>query len=290
MGDYVIMTDSSCDLPTYLVKELGLYVLPLSFYLDDKKYMNYTDEREILNKDFYELIRKKKQAKTSGINVSDFINEMEKLLRDGKNILYLGFSSKLSCTYSNAVVAVNELKGKYPERKIYTVDTKCASLGQGLLTYLVSKGKIDGLDIDKAFELAENLKLKICHWFTVDDLFYLKRGGRISGATAAIGSLLGIKPLLHVDNEGCLIGIGKVRGRKSSLDFIINKVKESAVNIAEQVVFISHGDCIEDAEYVANELKNRFKVKDVVINYVGPVIGCHSGPGTLAVFFVGKER
>lgn len=290
MREYIIMTDSSCDLPLEIVNDLEISVLPLSLVIDDKKYYNYLDERDITFSEFYKLMRNKKTSKTSAVNPSDFVNEMEKFLKQGKDILYLGFSSGLSCTYNNANTAADQLLKIYPDRKIYTVDTLCASLGQGLLVYLTAMEKQKGKSIEELRDFAENIKLKVCHWFTVEDLYHLKRGGRISSSTAVIGSMLGIKPILHVDNMGKLINVGKVRGRKASINELFNKVKENAIIPSQQTVFISHGDCLDDANYLADLLKKELNVKEVIINYVGPVIGTHSGPGTMAIFFLGNKR
>ena len=290
MREYIIMTDSSCDLPLEIVNDLEISVLPLSLVIDDKKYYNYLDERDITFSEFYKLMRNKKTSKTSAVNPSDFVNEMEKFLKQGKDILYLGFSSGLSCTYNNANTAADQLLKIYPDRKIYTVDTLCASLGQGLLVYLTAMEKQKGKSIEELRDFAENIKLKVCHWFTVEDLYHLKRGGRISSSTAVIGSMLGIKPILHVDNMGKLINVGKVRGRKASINELFNKVKENAIIPSQQTVFISQGDCLDDANYLADLLKKELNVKEVIINYVGPVIGTHSGPGTMAIFFLGNKR
>lgn len=290
MREYIIMTDSSCDLPLEIVNDLEISVLPLSLVIDDKKYYNYLDERDITFSEFYKLMRNKKTSKTSAVNPSDFVNEMEKFLKQGKDILYLGFSSGLSCTYNNANTAADQLLKIYPDRKIYTVDTLCASLGQGLLVYLTAMEKQKGKSIEELRDFAENIKLKVCHWFTVEDLYHLKRGGRISSSTAVIGSMLGIKPILYVDDMGKLINVSKVRGRKASINELFNKVKENAIIPSQQTVFISHGDCLDDANYLADLLKKELNVKEVIINYVGPVIGTHSGPGTMAIFFLGNKR
>lgn len=215
---------------------------------------------------------------------------MEEILKEGKDILNLAFSSGLSSTYSASAVAAQELSAEYPERKIYTVDTLCASLGQGMLVYLAARKKQEGASIEEVRDFVEDTKLKQCHWFTVDDLMHLKRGGRVSGATALVGTMLKIKPVMHVDDEGRLINMEKARGRKASLNALVEKMAESALNPSEQEIFISHGDCLDDAEYVAERVKERLGVKAVYINHVGPVIGAHSGPGTIALFFLGNRR
>ena len=239
---------------------------------------------------FYQLLRQGQVATTSAINVAQYTDALEPLLQAGKDVLVLAFSSGLSTTYNSSRIAVEELSEKYPERKIYTVDTLCASLGQGLLVYLAVKEQKKGRSIEEVRDWVEENKLHLCHQFTVDDLHFLKRGGRISATTAVVGSMLQIKPVLHVDNEGHLINIAKARGRQASLKALVDKMEKTAIDPANQVVFISHGDCLEDAHTVEKMVKERFGVKEVYINYVGPVIGAHSGPGTLALFYVGSER
>ena len=290
MSEYVIMTDSSCDLPAKLAEEMELTVLPLYVDVDGQKYTNYLDEREISFAEIYAKLRTKCPAKTSAVNVNDFMEPMENLLRAGKDIYYIGFSSGLSGTYSAGAMAARELSEKYPERKIFTSDSLCASLGQGLLIYLAWQEKRKGRSIEEVRDFVEDHKLHLCHWFTIDDLMFLKRGGRVSGATAIVGSMLGIKPVMHVDNEGHLIKVSTARGRKVSIKALADRAEQLGVDLRNQTIFISHGDCIEDANYLADIMRSRFNVKDVVINHVGPVIGAHSGPGTIALFFLGRER
>lgn len=289
-NSYVVMTDSSADLTAELVETLGLDVIPLSVNVGEKSFMNYPDEREIGSHDFYEMLRGGANAKTSAVNVDTFLNAMSVHLKAGKDVLYLGFSSGLSSTYSASEIAAQELRDTYPDRKILTVDTLCASLGQGLLVYLTMQKVLAGATIEEAAAFAEENRLHLCHWFTVDDLFFLKRGGRVSAATALVGSALGIKPVLHVDNDGHLINVSKARGRKNSILALVDRMEQSAIEPGKQTIFISHGDCREDAEFLASEIRKRFGISDITINFVGPVIGAHSGPGTLALFFLGKER
>lgn len=290
MPDFVIMTDSSCDLPAALAEKMELSVLPLYVDVDGQKYVNYLDEREIAFSEIYAKLRTKCPAKTSAVNVNDFMGPMEAALAAGKDVLYIGFSSGLSSTYDAGAMAAKEMAERFPERKIFTVDSLCASLGQGLLVYLAWQQKQQGRTIEEVRDYVEDNKLHLCHWFTIDDLMFLKRGGRISGATAVVGSMLSIKPVMHVDNEGHLIKVGTARGRKASLKALADQAERLGVDLAGQTVFISHGDCIEDANFLADIMRARFGVKDFVINYVGPVIGAHSGPGTVALFFLGKER
>ena len=290
MSQYIIMTDSSCDLPAGLAAELDLEVLPLSVLIDGKSYVNYLDERDITFADCYAALRAGRNATTSAVNVEAFVQAMEPHLQAGEDILYLGFSSALSGTYNAGAVAAQQLAEKYPERKLYAVDTLSASMGQGLLVYLTVQQKRAGATIEQARDYAEAQKLHLCHWFTVDDLNHLHRGGRVSATSAVLGTVLNIKPVLHMDNEGRLIFMEKVRGRRNSIKRMLEKMRETAIEPEKQIVFMSHGDCLEDAEYLAGRIREEWGVKDVVINYVGPVIGAHSGPGTLALFFLGTER
>lgn len=290
MSDFVILTDSSADLGADLVQQLDVRVLPLSFTIQDHVYHNYPDNREMEPHAFYEMLRAGEVATTSAVNVAQYTEALEPLLQEGRDVLVLAFSSGLSATYSSSVIAAEDLREKYPDRKLYTVDTLCASLGQGLLVYLAAQQRAQGKSIEEVRDWAEANKLKLCHQFTVDDLHFLKRGGRISATTAVVGSMLKIKPVLHVDNEGRLINIGKARGRAASLKALVDKMEQTAIDPGDQTVFISHGDCLEDAQMVAQMVRDRFGVKDVYLNYVGPVIGAHSGPGTLALFYVGIER
>lgn len=290
MSDFVILTDSSADLDGHLVSQYGIQVLPLSFVLQERTYHNFPDNREMDPHDFYTRLRQGEVATTAAVNVAQYTDMLEPLLQAGKDVLILAFSSGLSTTYASSAIAVEELSEKYPERRLYTVDTLCASLGQGLLVYLAAQQRAAGRTIEEVRDWAEENKLHLCHQFTVDDLHFLKRGGRVSATTAVVGSMLQIKPVLHVDNEGHLINIGKARGRQASLKALVDKMAQTAIRPEEQTVFISHGDCLEDAQTVAGMVRERFGVKEVYINYVGPVIGAHSGPGTLALFYLGTER
>ena len=215
---------------------------------------------------------------------------MEKALAAGKDVLVLAFSSGLSTTYQSAVIAAEELKDAYPDCKIQVIDTLCASMGQGLLVWYACKKRDEGLSLDEVAQWVLDNRLHLCHWFTVDDLMYLKRGGRISAATALVGTMLQIKPLLHVDDEGHLINMTKTRGRKAAIDAMVKKAQELGAGYDNSTMFISHGDCLSDAEYLSRQLKEKCGVKDVLISYVGAVIGSHSGPGTLALFFLGSHR
>ena len=288
MNNYVIYTDSSCDLSNEAIANREIYCSSLTFKFSDSKKEYSNDGMSIA--EFYNKMRKGAVAKTSAVNSETFSRSFDKILIEGNDILYIGFSSGLSTTLNSARLAAQHLTERYPKRKIVVVDSLSASAGTALLIDLVIGKKKLGASIDEAAKYAEQMKLKICHWFTVDDLVYLKRGGRISSTTAFVGNMFGIKPILHVDNNGHLVNAGKVRGRKLSIETLAKKYGELRDDEKIRKVFISHGDCIADAEELASVIENNYGVKSELITYVGPVIGAHSGPGTLALFFVGKER
>ena len=287
MSNYVILTDSCCDLTKEQLAEISVPSLSLEVLIDGGDPV-LNDDVNI--EEFYKKLREKGSVTTSAIGMERFYEFFEGYLSEGIDILYLGFSSGLSGTYNAAFVAAQELADKYPERKVYTVDTLCASLGQGLFVYIAAKNKAAGMSIDDLYEWAKEKRYNLCHWFTVDDLFFLKRGGRVSAATAVMGTMLSIKPILHVDHKGKLVNVEKARGRKGSLDCLINHLKATVVEPETQTMFICHGDCIADAEYVAKKMKEELGVPEVIIGYTGPVIAAHSGPGTLALFYIGTER
>ena len=290
MRDFVIMTDSCCDLTAQMADELGLVVLPLQLLIGEETFSNYLDGREIGFKEFYDRVRGGAMPSTSAVSVGAFEDAMRPILQENKDILYLGFSSALSTTYQSAVIAAETLREEFPDAKICTIDSKSASLGQGLYVWLCAQQKLAGKTLDEVVAYAEEIKLNVCHWFTVDDLNHLKRGGRVSAATALVGTMLSIKPVLHVDNEGRLINVSKARGRKASLMALVDQMEKAAIDPKEQTIFISHGDCEDDVQIVADEIRKRFGTETIHINYVGPVIGAHTGAGVVALFFVGKER
>ncbi len=284
---YRIITDTCCDYPQEMYRELNLTAVPLTLHFRGQEYSHYTEE---FLKDMYAGLRAGEDAKTSAANPDTWASAMEPVLAAGEDALVMAFSSGLSTTYQSAVIAAQELMEKYPQRTVKVVDTLGASMGQGLLVWYACKQRDAGLSLEELAAWCEEKKLHLCHYFTVDDLMHLKRGGRVSAATALVGTMLQIKPILHVDNEGHLINIGKTRGRKASLDALVKKVGELGLPGENDVMFLSHGDCIEDARYVANQLKEKYGAKEVVISYVGAVIGSHSGPGTVALFFLGDHR
>jgi len=290
MMPYQILTDSCCDMTQEMADALDIRVTPLSVNFEGNEYPNYLDHSALDVKRLYAGLREGAMTSTTAVNPTKWRELAEPILKSGKDILILAFSSGLSTTCNAASMAAQELLEEYPDRKIYVVDTLCASLGQGLLVWHVAKRRAEGASLEEARDYAETLKPQLCHWFTVNDLYFLKRGGRISGATAVVGSLLQIKPVLHVDDEGHLVSVSKVRGRKASIQALADKVGELAIEPEKQTMFISHGDCYEEADQLAQILKTKYHVPEVCLNYVGPVIGSHSGPGTLALFFLGKNR
>lgn len=287
---FTIITDSGANLTTDQIKAYDVKVVSLTYTVKDTEYLSYVDGEETDFKAFYDLLRSKESVKTSLVSYERVETALKEALDAGKDVLYLSFSSALSGSCQIVRNCMEDLKNSYPDRKMLLVDTLCASMGQGLLLKYAVEKKLDGATIDETYQWLEENKLRLVHLFTVDDLFFLKRGGRISGATAVMGTILNFKPLLHVSNEGKLVSYGKTRGRANAINEIIKRMGEIGENLSEQDIFIVHGDCIEDAELLAQKAIEAYGVKSVTINYVDQVIGSHSGPGTLAIFFLGKER
>ena len=288
MNNYQIFSDSGCDIKPALLAEWGVKSKELTFRFDGS-------EQEYSNNDmaataFYQKMREGGVAKTAAVNVEAFAEAFEETLKEGRDVLYLGFSSGLSTTFNSARLAALQLAEAYPDRTIRVIDTLAASAGEGMLVYLAVKKQQEGATLAENAAYIESIKLNLSHWFTVDDLVYLKRGGRVSPTAAFIGNMLGIKPVLHVDDEGHLTPVVKIRGRKMSLKEMADRYTETAIDPAAGPVFISHGDCLKDAEELAATLKSRHGVETEIITDVGPVIGAHAGPGVLALFFLGKER
>lgn len=290
MSEYIIVTDSSCDLSAQMAQDWQLHVVPLSVKLGEKSYTNYLDWREITPKEFFDAMRAGANSITSAPNVEQFIEAMEEGISQGKDVLYIGFSSGLSGTYNAGRLAAEQLREKYPERKIITIDTLSAAMGEGLLCYYAAKMRDEGKSIEEVRDWILANMLKVCHWVTVDDLKYLRRGGRISATTAVVGTMLNIKPIIRLNDEGKLENVGKVRGRKAAIKTLYDHVQAEAVDPQKQVMFINHADCEEDAQYLADMLKRQLQVPEVYINTLGPVIGSHTGPGLLVVFFRAEHR
>lgn len=287
---YTIVADTSANLPEEIIEKYDITMVALSYYINDVEYKCYEKGKKADLKGFYDKMREKENVRTSLASPEAFTKAFEPILKKGEDVLCVNLSSALSGTCQSAKIAAETLLEKYPERKILVVDSLGASLGMGLLVLLAFENKNKGMSIEENYEFLENNKLKIVHWFTVDDLFYLKRGGRISASTAIVGSVLGIKPVMHVNDEGKLISLGKVRGRKKSIDFLIDKYKEDTCDKKTHIVAISHGDCPEDVEYLEKEIRKIAEPETLVINYVDSVIGAHSGPGTLALFYISEKR
>ena len=284
---YQIITDSCCDFPAHMYSQLGLGVVNLSVLYQGEVCQTYSED---WLKALFAGLRNGETATTSAANPQLWRTAIEPVLQSGEDVLVLTFSSGLSATCQSAIMAAQELQEEYPQRKILVVDTLCASLGQGLLVWYACKKRDAGMSLEALAAWCEETRYHLCHWFTVDDLMYLKRGGRISAATALLGTMLQIKPVLHVDDAGHLINVSKVRGRKASIDSLAAKMGQLALPGENDTVFICHGDCQADADYLAAQVKEKYGVKEVFTYYVGAVIGSHSGPGTLALFFLGEHR
>lgn len=288
MREYVIITDSTVDLPKeYIKEELGISYIPLSYIVDG---VTYEDMSGLSGKEFFDKIREGSMPTTSQINPEQAKAAITPYLEQGKDVLYLGFSSGLSGSYNSVRMGMEELKEAYPEAKLIAIDTLCACLGEGLLVYKAVNLQRDGKTIDQVAQWAEDNKMHVCHFVTVDDLFHLHRGGRVSKATAIVGTMVKIKPIIHVDEKGTLQVITKERGRKKSLNKIVDMAAESAKDMENDIVMITHGDCEEDAQYVAQLVKEKMGVGKVLINCIGTVIGSHTGPGVVAVFCMGEKR
>jgi len=285
----VIIIDSCCDLPKEYINENEVPVLNMTVNFKGQEYKDDFGV-SLPYRDFYDEVKKGDMPSTAQINVYDYSEEFKKHVRLGKSIICIVFSSALSGSYNSACIAKNMILEEYKDADITVIDSRCASLGEGLLDYYAIEMLKNGASKDEIITFIEDNKLKINHWFTVDDLNHLKRGGRVSATAAVIGTLLDIKPILHVDDEGRLIPVAKVKGRKKSIKALAEELDKSIVSPEEQVIFISHGDCIEDATLLKKLILERHKVKDVIINSIGPTVGSHSGPGTVALFFMGEKR
>lgn len=287
---YRIVTDSASNLREEMIDEFRLEVLPLTFMVDGEEYRSYLKGEKTDLKQFYTMMREGKVITTSLPNMQETEKTLRGILDAGDDILYLGFSSALSGTYEATELLMKQLADEYPNRTLRAEETFAASGGQGLLVYLACKKAAEGATLDETGDFVVNTRDRVCHWFTVDDLMFLFRGGRVGRTSAWAGTMLNIKPVLHVDEAGALIPMEKVRGRKKSIKALVDHMEKTAVDPASQTVFITHGDCIEDVETLKAEISERLGVSDFVVNYVDPVIGAHSGPGTLALFFIGTEK
>lgn len=286
MDKYVIVSDSTLDLSQDMIKDLQVEVIPMKYVIDDKIYIDGEHD----SKDFYDKLRKGISVSTTQINTEEFFEFFSKYLSEGKDVLYVGFSSGLSGTYNNAVNAGKQLKEFYPENKVVVVDSLSASVSQGLLIYYAALKKKSGYSLEELERWLIENRTKLCHWFTVDDLHHLKRGGRISTTAAVIGSVLSVKPLLFVDNDGKLKISEKIRGRKKTLDLMVSKLHNACLNVNNLSISICHGDCLEDAEYVARKIKDEFPIKNILIRPLGSIIGTHTGPSAVGLAFLGNSR
>ena len=284
--EYILLTDSACDIHPDKLAEWNVEMIPLAFLFTDTG-REQKDHEEPLPA-FYAAMRSGRVAKTSCVNEEVFEERFTALLEQGRDVLYLAFSSGLSATCENGKKVAERLAAKYPERTVRVVDSLAASAGQGLFVYLGVKNRDAGMSLEENADALEKIALNVCHWFTVDDLVYLKRGGRISSTSALLGSALNVKPVLHVDNEGHLIKMTQVHGRKKSIRRLAERLEETI--LPDSPIFISHGDCAEDAESLKEILEGKYGRKVDLVTYIGSVIGAHSGPGTLALFFLGTER
>ena len=285
--NYKIITDSACDLPQSMLSQLDVTAVPLIVNFRGEVHKDSVADAEV--KTLYDAMRSGEVASTSAVNPDGWAQAIAPVLAAGQDALVLAFSSGLSTTYQSAVIAANDLLEQYPQRKICVVDTGCAALGQGLLVWSVCKQRDQGLSLEALAAWTEQAKMRTAHWFTVDDLVYLKRGGRVSAASAVLGAMLNIKPVLHVDDEGHLINMVKARGRKAAIETLAKKYDEACDSDSAEQIFICHADCLEDAKKLEQLMRQR-GVKEVFIGNLGAVIGSHAGPGTLALFFMGKHR
>ena len=287
---FAIVSDSCSNLLDETIEKYDITILPLTFLIDDVQYTSYNKGEKTDLQKFYKMLRDGKVITTSLPNLQDSKRALTEILEGGSDILYIGFSSNLSGTYTATDLIAKELSAQFPDRKILTVDTLAASMGEGFLVWEAASMREEGKSIEEVHEWLETNKLKVAHWFTVDDLMFLWRGGRVSKTAAFAGSMLNIKPVLHVDDEGHLIPMEKVRGRKKSIDALVDHMEKTVVKPYNNRVLITHGDCIDDALSLKEKIEERFDIHDIHINYVDPVVGAHSGPGTLALFYLADSR
>ncbi len=287
MKEYIVTVNSTVDVPKEWLQERNVPFIPLKYTIDGE---TYQDMLGLSSKEFFAKLRAGKMSVTTQVNPEEAKKVLEPFLKEGKDVLHLAFSSGLSGTCNSMKLAAEELMEEYPDRKVIVVDTLCACMGEALLLYYVLKRKSEGMTVEEAAEWAEEHKLNICHNVTIDDLHHLQRGGRVSKTTAVLGSMVQIKPMIHMDNEGKLQVIGKERGRKKSLQKIVEMAVEQYRGWENDIIMITHGDCPEDAEYVAELVRKKMGITNILINNIGTVIGSHTGPGVVAVFCMGNLR
>ena len=289
MNEYVIVSDATLDLPADVIKEYNIRVIPMGVCIDDITFSHYPDESELPIEDFYDKLKNGAVSQTTQITPIIFMEYFEEILNQGCDILYIGFSSGLSGTYQTSQLVIGDLKDKYPDRTIYSIDSLCASIGEGLLVYHAALQKRNGFSIDQLRDWVEHNKYCSRHWFTVKDLYHLKRGGRISSLEAFVGTALKIRPVLSTDEEGKLTVVSKIRGTRAEMDFLVMKLESEGTDLASQTVIIGHGDDLAQAKALEKIIRDKNLVKDVIISKIGPVIGTHTGPGMLALVFMGDK-
>lgn len=289
MSDYVIVSDATLDLPMNIIEEFGLRIIPMGVNIDNEEYSHYPDERELAIEDFYLKLKAGAVGHTTQITPITFMNCFEEILKQGLDIIYIAFSSGLSGTYNTSQIVRRELMEEYPERKIYCIDSLCASVGEGVLVYNAALQQRNGLSIEELRDWVEQNKRRARHWFTVKDLYHLKRGGRVTSIEAFVGTALKIRPVLSTDDTGKLAVISKLRGSRAELDFLVTKLEQEGVDLSSQTVIIGHGDDLQQAQELERLVRGKNLVKDVIISKIGPVIGTHTGPGMLALVFMGVD-
>ncbi|HOH18282.1 MAG TPA: DegV family protein [Bacilli bacterium] len=290
MQNYVIITDATCDLPIWISKKFALEVIPMVYQMEGKDFQIDITNPNFKLSEFYAKLRQGQMATTTQINAHQYEEVIEKYLAQGIDVLVINFSSALSGSFNSLNIAKRTLDEKYPQRQLIIFDSKAASMGEGLLVYLALLEKQKGKTITEVAAWLSANYLHLCHWFIVDDLDFLRRGGRLSGSIAFIGRLLKIKPILHVDNDGRLVSVKKAIGKNRALEELFQKLVETGINPNKQTIFISHGDALTDATNLKNLILARFPQAQIVIGEIGAIIGAHSGPGTVALFFLGTER
>ncbi len=288
MNDFVIVSDATLDLPVSVIEEYDIRVIPMGVNIEGVEYNHYPDERELSVEDFYLKLKNGAVSHTTQITPVIFLDYFEELLKQGKDILYISFSSGLSGTYNTSQIVIRDLALDYPERKIYGIDSLCASIGEGLLVLQAAMQKQQGMTIEQLRDWVEDNKKRSRHWFTVKDLFFLKRGGRISSIEAVVGTALKIRPVLSTDKAGKLTVVSKIRGSRAELDFMLSKLEEESIDLASQTIIIGHGDDLPQAQELEKLIRTRHEVKNIIISKIGPVIGTHTGPGMLALVFMGE--
>jgi DegV family protein with EDD domain len=290
MSDYVIVSDATLDLPMNIIEEFDLKIIPMGVNINNEEYSHYPDERELAIEDFYQKLKIGAVSHTTQITPVTFMEYFEDILKQGLDIIYIAFSSGLSGTYNTSQIVMKELMEEYPERKIYNIDSLCASVGEGILVYNAAVKKRNGMNIEELRDWVEQNKRQARHWFTVKDLYHLKRGGRVTSIEAFVGTALKIRPVLSMDATGKLAVISKIRGSRAELDFLVTKLEQEGVDLSSQTVIIGHGDDLQQAQELECLVRGKNLVKDVIISKIGPVIGTHTGPGMLALVFMGEKR